>query len=68
MNYKIGDHVKYSKQLAQLTGDKKRKGVIIEILDQVRPNGPFYLKVQWIGANGPNGVLSCNIQKVRGSI
>lgn len=66
MNFKIGDLVKYSKQLAQATGDTKRKGVVVEIGDQVRPNGPFYLKVQWIGIQGQNGVLSCNVQKVRG--
>lgn len=66
MNYKIGDFVKYSKQLAQVTGDTKRKGVIVAIGDQVRPNGPFYLKVQWIGTQGQSGVLSCNIAKVRG--
>jgi hypothetical protein len=66
MNYKIGDLVKYSKQLAQATGDTMRKGVVVEIGFQVRPNGPFYLKVQWIGIEGQNGVLSSNLWKVRG--
>lgn len=64
MIYKIGDLVKYSKQLAQATGDTKRKGVVVEIGFQVRPNGPFYLKVQWIGGTGPTGVLSSNLAKV----
>jgi hypothetical protein len=40
--------------------------VVVEIGFQVRPNGPFYLKVQWIGIEGQNGVLSSNLCKVRG--
>ena len=66
MNYKIGDLVKYSKQLAQMTNGFKKRGVIVSIEYQVRPNGPFYIKVQWIGENGPSGVLSSNIAKVGG--
>jgi hypothetical protein len=66
MNYQIGDFVKYSKQLAQMTNGAKKRGVVFSIEYQVRPNGPFYLKVQWIGEKWPSGVLSSNIAKARG--
>lgn len=67
-NPKIGDKVKFSDDFCRRVGleAKKRRGVIVQVYQQVRPNGPFRVSILWHGIETAQNVLTSNLTKTRG--
>jgi len=67
-NPQIGDKVRFSSDFCKLIGPsaKAKRGVIVHVYDQVRPNGPFRASVLWDGDERAKNVLTSNLAKVRG--
>ena len=69
-NPQIGDKVKFSADFLRSIGmpnQNKRRGVIVHVYQQVRPNGPFRVSVLWHGEQQAKGVLTSNLAKVKGA-
>lgn len=69
VDLKIGDKVKYSPKFCEVIGQRdaaRYRGHIVEICEQVRPDGPYRVRILWANEAEPKGALSCNIAKVRG--
>lgn len=69
-NPKNGDIVRFSRDFVALLGmpsAAKRRGVIVHVYGQVRPNGPFHVSVLWHDDDQAKGVLSSNLAKVKGA-
>ena len=66
---KPGDKIKYSPaflwSVAAAPELAKRRGIVTEKKEQLRPGGPFYLRVRWSDTTDDSGVLSSNIVKTK---
>ncbi len=64
-----GDKFKYSPAFLRSIGAgpelARRRGIVTEKMDQLRPGGPFYLRVRWNDAADDSGILSSNIVKIK---